>query len=576
MNVRKTLPVVLIPAAVLFLLTIEFSLEREVLAGRSSLEAALGNRFTYQGYLTDGGNPANGIYHFSFELWDAEIGGDSLGLIEVEDVQVDSGVFTAILDFGPGVFYGEDRWLQIGVKPDGGTGGYVPIEGRQMLRPVPYALFAVQVGRVEWNDLTSRPAGLNNGDQDTTYSAGYGLELAGTTFNVMPDTIQTRVESDCAVGSTVRVINADGSVVCEPHDTRPVFKQTALDTDDIVGAFTDITVGVDGLPVISYLDATNATLKVARCNDTACTHASSYTVDGDFLGQYTSITIGVDGLPVISYYDWLNQDLKVAHCDDAACTSATATSVDSTPDMVGRYSSVTIGTDGLPIISYWDETNNDLKVAHCDDVACTTAASDAIDYDDDVGKFTAITIGVDGMPIISYFDETNSYLKVAHCKDIDCPSANTNPVDVEYAGYGTSITIGRDSLPVISYLDTSLQRLRVARCTDVTCTNASIHVVDVLDSLGEFTSIAIGADGMPVISYYDDVNGDLKVAHCDDPACYSARTNIVDSNLDVGNFSAIHIGTDSMPIISYCHLSNGDLMVTHCSNVFCIPYWRRR
>ena len=37
---------------------------------------------------------------------------------------------------------------------------------------------------------------------------------------------------------------------------------------------------------------------------------------------------------------------------------------------VGRYSSVTIGVDGLPLISYYDLTNSALKVAHCANRFC--------------------------------------------------------------------------------------------------------------------------------------------------------------------------------------------------------------
>jgi hypothetical protein len=35
--------------------------------------------------------------------------------------------------------------------------------------------------------------------------------------------------------------------------------------------------------------------------------------------EFTSITIGVDGLPIISYYDNTNLDLKVAKCSNALC-----------------------------------------------------------------------------------------------------------------------------------------------------------------------------------------------------------------------------------------------------------------
>jgi len=39
------------------------------------------------------------------------------------------------------------------------------------------------------------------------------------------------------------------------------------------------------------------------------------------VGPYTSLTIGADGLGLISYQDITNGDLKVAHCASAFCTS---------------------------------------------------------------------------------------------------------------------------------------------------------------------------------------------------------------------------------------------------------------
>ena len=45
------------------------------------------------------------------------------------------------------------------------------------------------------------------------------------------------------------------------------------------------------------------------------------------------------------------------------------TSIDSAGN-VGAYTSVTIGADGLGLISYFDNTNGDLKVAHCSNAFC--------------------------------------------------------------------------------------------------------------------------------------------------------------------------------------------------------------
>ena len=46
------------------------------------------------------------------------------------------------------------------------------------------------------------------------------------------------------------------------------------------------------------------------------------------------------------------------------------TTLDSTAN-VGKYSSITIGADGLGLISYYDSTNSDLKVVHCANTFCS-------------------------------------------------------------------------------------------------------------------------------------------------------------------------------------------------------------
>lgn len=48
-----------------------------------------------------------------------------------------------------------------------------------------------------------------------TYSAGNGLSLSGTTFSINNTQAQARVSGNCAVGSSIRVINADGTVSCQ-------------------------------------------------------------------------------------------------------------------------------------------------------------------------------------------------------------------------------------------------------------------------------------------------------------------------------------------------------------------------
>jgi hypothetical protein len=65
--------------------------------------------------------------------------------------------------------------------------------------------------------------------------------------------------------------------------------------------------------------------------------------------------------------------LKVAHCNDVACAGMdeTISKVDNLANFFELYTSITIGADGLPIISYLDKPEGSLKVAHCANVFCT-------------------------------------------------------------------------------------------------------------------------------------------------------------------------------------------------------------
>jgi len=104
--------------------------------------APVGTAFTYQGRLTDGGAPASGIYDLRFTIYDAAGGGNSVGgPITNSPVGVTNGLFTTRLDFGAGVFTGDARWLEIGVRTNG-DGDFTTLSPRQPLTASPFALYA--------------------------------------------------------------------------------------------------------------------------------------------------------------------------------------------------------------------------------------------------------------------------------------------------------------------------------------------------------------------------------------------------------------------------------------------------
>jgi hypothetical protein len=159
----------------------------------------------------------------------------------------------------------------------------------------------------------------------------------------------------------------------------------------------------------------------------------------------------------------------------------------------------------------------EMRVVKCGDNGCSSGnSSTAVDTGVFLGLNTSIAIGADGLPVISYSDYANSVLKVAKCGDNACSSTNIITT-IDSAVGATSITIGMDGLPVIAYLGASVQELKVAKCGDNACSSANI--ITTVDSAGHASpSITIGTDGLPIISYIL-MNGPLKIVKCANPYC---------------------------------------------------------
>ena len=96
-------------ASVLILKRLLLALSFALLLGCANPSQAQTTVFTYQGRLSEAGNPAQGNYDLQFKLFDTPnvgTGAQSGATLTRNPVAVSAGAFSVMLDFGANVFDG--------------------------------------------------------------------------------------------------------------------------------------------------------------------------------------------------------------------------------------------------------------------------------------------------------------------------------------------------------------------------------------------------------------------------------------------------------------------------------------
>jgi hypothetical protein len=346
-----------------------------------------------------------------------------------------------------------------------------------------------------------------------------------------------------------------------------------------VGLFPSLKLDTDGNPVVSYYDATNADLRVLHCNDPACTTGGDSIVSADTNGSaglYSSLALDSSGLPVVSYFDYSAGDVNIIRCGDSNCSAGNTITAPDGPDFVGEWTAVTLQSGDIPVVAYYDFTNRDLKVTRCGDPACSSNNTvSVLETTGDTGWNSSVQLNSSGNPVIAFHNWTESDVRLAVCNDPACSGGDDSISAIDLAssaGLYASLQLNSLGHPVITYYDIGSSALKVLRCNDPLCsgTGESIAVPDSVGDVGRATSLALDENDIPTVTYVDSTNGNLKVLKCGNTLCTLGNViSTPDNSGTIGTHTSLALNADGEPVVAYYDAASGDLKILHCGDPAC-------
>jgi hypothetical protein len=313
--------------------------------GDAGIQAApVSTSFTYQGRLNDGSSPANGSYDFEFKLYNAASSGSQVGsTVTRDDRTVTDGLFTVELDFGSGVFTGDARWLEIGVRPGDSTGAYTALTPRQALTATPYALYALDADLLDGQQASAFASATHN-HMGGTWTGNTPLTISGS-FDPAPLVLNN---GGGGAASGLALNPGDGLLIESADDDGVQIDSAGQD---------GVIVLENGRDAFSAVDAGGDGLYVKKAGDDG--------VDVREAGDNGVVveSAGADGVHVANAWD---DGVYVDYADDDGVQID-----DAGDDGVSVYSA---GDDGL-FVNRADDDGVEVKSAGGDGVHVTSATN---------------------------------------------------------------------------------------------------------------------------------------------------------------------------------------------------------
>ncbi|MFN8371852.1 MAG: cadherin-like domain-containing protein [Anaerolineae bacterium] len=293
---------------------------------------------------------------------------------------------------------------------------------------------------------------------------------------------------------------------------------------------------------------------------------NSFMLDGGGdVGYYSSLALDSSGIPVIAYYDRTNNDLKLAHCNNTTnCDDPFFVTIDTAgePGWVGISLALTAGN--IPVIAYVDASSSTLKLAICDTTLCGKPTLFTIDSP--VNRRPSLQLTSTDIAVIAYGEATNQQVRVARCNSsTDCAT----PTIVNLGNIGgikqyISLQLDSSDVAMVSYYTSDERFLRFAHCNTIACTSPISQILDNSYGAGLFEVMQLRG-GNPVIVYYHSTAASVRLLTCDDPTC-TTRTIEPLPSMTGFNFDYV-LDSSGYPVIA--EQANSDLVLVRCFTQHC-------
>ena len=274
-------------------------------------------------------------------------------------------------------------------------------------------------------------------------------------FSYTPGTVPSNLQIRYAQRSVT--LDADGDEIDSQWDISPVTE------NQVTGFATSMALGGDGIYHIATLNMRTQELSYIRFSgSSAITEVVADLRYWSLEDVQTSIAVMASGEPLIVFHH-PNNELWAAQRTSAGAWNLTTVERWQYGKDIGRFASVAADSSGgAHVCSFvWAQDQSELWYHHFDG---STWQRDVIDSDSEgiQGASCSITLsGGDELPLISYFNSTNNDLRIAYLRDLGRMRWDTWSADYSMStGTWSDIAVSGSGGVGVSYYDDSHEGLK--------------------------------------------------------------------------------------------------------------------